>query len=221
VNIYATSIFSYTVGGLPGQSWAQFNWTNKPKIDLASPFGRLPRVAFPLALGVLLGSPSTEVLPANYKPDSWVTIGTVSQYLSVKDGPEAIAPKLQSGQPLRGIGVFGRVGYGPTETNRITRDASVALFARGLFDTRPNDSFGVGFYYNGISRPLKDDVAQLSAGTTNVKNEKGVEVFYDFAITPAIRVIPSYQHLWNPLTAEVTRNQGGADVFLVRFSVTL
>jgi porin len=56
----------------------------------------------------------------------------------------------------------------------------------------------VGFYHNGISRPLKDNVANLTGGTSRVKNEQGVEVFYDFAITPAIKLIPSYQHIWNP-----------------------
>ncbi len=220
VNIYAASIFSYKLGDLPGQSWAQFNWTNKPKIDLAKPFGPLSPEAIPQAVGVLVGSPSTEGLPINFKSESWVTVENFSQYLSVKEDPETVAQKLISGQTLRGIGVFGRVGYAPEETNPITRDASIALLAHGLSDRRQNDSFGVGFYHNGISRPLKDNIAHLTGGTSRVKNEQGVEVFYDFAITPAIKLIPSYQHIWNPLSASVARNQRGADVFLARVNVT-
>ena len=220
VNIYAASIFSYKLGDLPGQSWAQFNWTNKPKIDLAKPFGPLSPEAIPQAVGVLVGSPSTEGLPINFKSESWVTVENFSQYLSVKEDPETVAQKLNSGQTLRGIGVFGRVGYAPGETNPITRDASIALLAHGLSDRRQNDSFGVGFYHNGISRQLKDNIARLTEGTSRVKNEQGVEVFYDFAITPAIKLIPSYQHIWNPLSASVARNQRGADVFLARLNVT-
>ncbi len=220
VNIYAASIFSYKLGDLPGQSWAQFNWTNKPKIDLAKPFGPLSPEAIPQAVGVLVGSPSTESLPINFKSESWVTVENFSQYLSVKEDPETVAQKLISGQTLRGIGVFGRVGYAPEETNPITRDASIALLAHGLSDRRQNDSFGVGFYHNGISRPLKDNIARLTGSTSRVKNEQGVEVFYDFAITPAIKLIPSYQHIWNPLSASVARNQRGADVFLARVNVT-
>ncbi len=220
VNIYATSVFSYKVGDLPGQSWAQFNWTNKPKIDLAKPFGPLSAEMIPQAVGILVGSPSTEGLPINFRSDSWVTVENFSQYLSVKDDPEAAAQKLNSGQTLRGIGVFGRVGYAPEETNPITRDASIALLAHGLSDGRQNDSFGVGFYHNGISRPLKNNIARLTGGTSRVKNEQGVEVFYDFAITPAIKLIPSYQHIWNPLSASVARDQRGADVFLARINVT-
>ena len=220
VNIYAASVFSYKLGGLPGQSWAQFNWTNKPKFDLAKPFGPLSPESIPQAVGVLVGSPSTAGLPINFKSESWVTVENFSQYLLVKEEPVTVAQKLGSGQTLRGIGVFGRVGYAPEETNPITRDASIALLAHGLSDRRQHDSFGVGFYHNGISRPLKGNIAHLTGGTSRVKNEQGVEVFYDFAITPAIKVIPSYQHTWNPLSATVARNQRAADVFLARVNVT-
>jgi hypothetical protein len=96
----------------------------------------------------------------------------------------------------------------------------VALFANGLSDQRPDDNFGLGIYHIGISRPLKDDIARLTGATVTPKNENGLEVFYDYAITPAIRVIPSYQHIWNPLTAAVVKNEHGADVFLVRLSLT-
>jgi hypothetical protein len=219
VNLYGAAIFSYKIGDLPGQSWAQYNWTNKPKIDLGTPFGQLSSGTNSQALGILLGSPAVQGVPINHKSDSWLTIGNFSQYLFVKDHPPEIAHKLGSGQPLRGIGIFGRVGYAPPQTNTITRDASIALFAHGVFDFRKNDSFGVGFYYNGISAPLKRDIAQLSGSQNAVENEKGSEIFYDFAIAPAIRFIPSYQHIWDPLTAEVTRNQRGADVFLARIAV--
>jgi porin len=219
INVYGAAIFSYNIGDLPGQSWAQFNWTDKPKIDLRTPFGQLPWGTNSQAVGILLGNPPIQGVPINYKSDSWLTIGNISQYLFVKEHSGAIADKLASGQPLRGIGVFGRVGYAPEQTNTITRDASIALFAHGLFDSRKNDNFGAGFYHNAISSPLKIDIAQLSGGNAVVQNEKGSELFYDFAITPALRIIPSYQHIWNPLTAEVTKNQRGADVFLARFAV--
>ncbi len=43
----------------------------------------------------------------------------------------------------------------------------------------------------------------------------------DFAITPAIRFIPSYQHIWNPIAARVSEHENGADVFLSRMTVGL
>jgi hypothetical protein len=42
-----------------------------------------------------------------------------------------------------------------------------------------------------------------------------MEIFYDYAITPAVRLIPSYQHNWEPLTAQVATKQSEA----VRFGL--
>lgn len=67
---------------------------------------------------------------------------------------------------------------------------------------------------------FKQAIAQFTAGTESVKNERGTEVFYDFAISPAVRIIPSYQHVWNPLIASVATKQDHADLFLLRFAVT-
>ena len=74
VNTYGITIFSYKIGDLPGQSWGQANWTNKPKIDLTSPFGQLSPSEVPQAVAVLLGTPSAQALPINYRGKSWVTI---------------------------------------------------------------------------------------------------------------------------------------------------
>jgi len=41
VDIYVASAFSYKVGDLPGQAWAEGTWTNKAKIDFGAPFGSL------------------------------------------------------------------------------------------------------------------------------------------------------------------------------------
>ena len=220
VNLYLTAIISYQLGGLPGQLSPSFNWSNKPKIDLTSPFGPLTSLAqVSQAVGVLVGSPMTSGLPINFQGQSWFAIANISQYLFVVDDAATIAKKLKSGDVINGIGLFGRVGYAPPETNPITVDGSIALVAHGLVDIRQYDSFGVGYYYNAISNDLKNDVAQLTAGTSTVKDEQGIEIFYDFAITPAVRLIPSYQHIWQPLAAQVATKQNEADVFLARLTV--
>ncbi|WP_426425575.1 carbohydrate porin [Bradyrhizobium genosp. A] len=220
VNLYLTSIASYDIAGLPGQFSPAYNWTNKPKIDLGAPFGPLTSVAaVTQAVGGLLGANSTNGLPANFKNESWFAIANVSQYLFVADDPAAVAQKLKSGEPLRGIGVFGRVGYAPEDTNTITRDASIGLFARGLLDRRENDSFGIGYYYNQISSKFKTDVSLLTRGAASAHDESGLEVFYDVAITPAVRLIPSYQHIWHPLSAEVATGHQSADVFQARLTM--
>jgi porin len=95
----------------------------------------------------------------------------------------------------------------------------VALFAHGLWEARKYDRFGAGYYYNAISNDLKNSIKGLTFNTASVNDEKGMEIFYDFAITPAIRFIPSYQHIWDPIAAQVSKHENGADVFLSRITV--
>jgi len=219
VNIYLTSMISYDIGGLPGVFSPVYNWSNKPKINLDSPFGALASGAQGTqAIGSLLGLASNEGLPTNFKDESWFALATISQYLYLKDDAATVARKRKTGEQIRGIGVFARLGYAPEETNPITQDASVALFAYGLLDSREYDSFGIGYYYDKISDKLKNSIATISGGEAIAYDESGIEVFYNFAITPAVRLIPSYQHIWHPLAAEVAEQRESADIFQVRLT---
>jgi hypothetical protein len=218
VNLYSAAILTYRLGDLPGQFEPQFNWTNDPKIDFSHPFGSLGAAQIPQAVGTLLGtSQSTQGLPINRSPDAWGAIANFSQYLFVTDDEAMIAQKLRSGQPLQGLGVFGRFGYSPPHIAPITYDASIALFAHGLVPRREYDSFGAGFYYNAVSGYLKGDIGQLTGRRPS--DEKGIELFYDFAVSPAVRLILSYQHAWNPLIAGVSANENSADVFMTRVTL--
>jgi hypothetical protein len=78
----------------------------------------------------------------------------------------------------------------------------------------------LGFYDNVVSEEFKDVVRQLTLGT-DVNNERGFEMFYDFALTPALRIIPSYQYVWNPLVAQVAVGHRSASVFLLRLTAVL
>ncbi len=219
VNLYLTAVASYSIGGLPGQFSPAFNWSNQAQLNLKDPFGPLSPAQVPQAIGVLLGSGETQGLPVHNSSNSCFLIANASQYLYVIDEPEVVGEKLRSGQPLRGLGVFGRAGWAPEGTNPITADGSVALFARGLADSRPYDSFGIGWYLNGFSSDLKHQIATLTQGSRSLQNEQGLEVFYDFALTPAVRITPSYQHIWNPMAAQVVNGNEFADLWMIRTTV--
>jgi porin len=55
--------------------------------------------------------------------------------------------------------------------------------------TRRNSAFGIGYYYYEFSSDLRSAVAPL----VNLKNEQGVEIFYNFAITPWFGVTADLQ----------------------------
>ena len=193
VNLYWQATVSYSIAGLPGNAAVLGTWTNKPKLDLAS--------------------------PPNFKKESWFEAANFSQYLYLIEDSTSIPQKLKSGQPLRGIGVFGRLGYAPDNTNPVARHASLALYGYGLLDARKYDSFGVGYYWNGTSSDLRDTLERVTLNKFHLEDEKGLEVFYDFAVTPAIRLIASYQYIWDPLVTQVKTRQDHAGAFLLRTTV--
>jgi porin len=101
------------------------------------------------------------------------------------------------GSKDRGLGLFGRVGVTDGELNPIQNFYSVGVGGKGLIPGRERDSFGVGYYYLGVSDkigPLVDDVL--------ANNEQGVEAYYNFAVTPWLKISPDVQVV-DPLLEDV------------------
>jgi len=58
---------------------------------------------------------------------------------------------------------------------------------------RKQDTFGVGYFYVGISDSLK----QLAPNLLPIRDEQGVELFYNIAVTPWCHITPDLQEV-NP-----------------------
>jgi porin len=82
-------------------------------------------------------------------------------------------------------GVFGRFGITDGEAV-FDWDMSVGLGGKGMFSSRPNDTFGIGYYYTAPS-----DIPLLRA--VGVDDEQGVEAWYNFEITPWLHVTADLQ----------------------------
>jgi len=198
----------------------QYSWSNRAQINRSDPFGTLSPASVPNAVGALLGASSTAGLPVNYRTGSCFGSVICLNICSSRTIPQPSTRKVEEWAAFARLrGILLRFGYGPPDTSTLTWDASVALFAGGLMGSRPDDSFGVGFFYNGVSNDVKNSITRLTQGTSSATDEQGVELFYDFAITPAARLNFSYQHIWNPLIAKVTQNQNHANVVLARLSI--
>jgi len=59
-----------------------------------------------------------------------------------------------------------------------------------------------GILWNQFSHYFKGDISSLTSRYFHSEEREGYEIFYDFALTPALRIIPE-SHIWNPLTAKV------------------
>ena len=158
---------------LPGNLRLDMIWTSEPKINTDNN----PRI-------VIQGLVNNADLPKSNS--NWMVNFNFDQYLYLSD-PESPGDSLHF-TPYRsepeGIGIFGRFGYGGSSGNVINLFGSFGVGGRGVIPTRPNDRYGIGWYFMDFPSSFKT-VAKL-------QSETGVEAFYNFAITP-----------WAQLTADV------------------
>jgi porin len=78
---------------------------------------------------------------------TWAVYWSAFQYLYVDDsGPVLI--EMSGAAKHQGFGLFARVGFADEETNPIDISVSGGIGGRGLIPVRPNDTYGLGYYYN-------------------------------------------------------------------------
>ena len=113
------------------------------------------------------------------KDGSWCVYYNFDQYI--------YEPKKGSG---RGIGVFGRIGISDGNPNPMRSFFSVGIGGKGVAAGRPLDGFGLGSYYIDVSNPKFTG----PLGTREfLRDEYGVEAYYNVAVTPWMRLSPDIQ----------------------------
>ncbi len=113
------------------------------------------------------------------KKGSWNIHYNFDQYL--------YEPKKGSGQ---GVGIFARFGASDGNPNFMHYFYSLGIGGKGMFESRPNDRFGLGYYYMDVNNPK---LTGLFQNTKLLRDEYGFEAFYNFAITPWLQLTPDIQ----------------------------
>ena len=130
--------------------------------------------------------------PTTFVRGSWWTTYLFDQALWVDPADQT-----------RSYGVFGNAGISGGDPNPIKWSFIGGVGGSSPLANRPLDYFGVAYYYLSISDNLKDIVRPILP----LRNERGVELFYKFGVTP-----------WFDVTADmqvVTPILGFADTSLV------
>ncbi|HSQ54742.1 MAG TPA: carbohydrate porin, partial [Gemmata sp.] len=86
-------------------------------------------------------------------------------------------------------GVFGQFGISDGNPNPVRFIANGGIGGRSLFPRRKFDTFGIGYFYFGLS----DNFKSLASPFLPQRDEYGVEVFYNLAITPWARLTADLQ----------------------------
>jgi porin len=99
--------------------------------------------------------------------------------------------------PREGIGLFGQAGISDGNPNKLDWEALVGIGGTGLIPGRSHDQYGIGYYYYSVSDVLKDSLRH-----DNIRDEQGVEIFYNAALTPWLSVGPDLQIIEPSLNKE-------------------
>ncbi len=91
--------------------------------------------------------------------------------------------------PQRKWGVFGNLGIADNNPSPINWFASAGISGASPVAGRTADTFGIGYFYLGVSEPLKD----LAPILLPLQNENGVELYYNVAVTPWCQITPDIQ----------------------------
>jgi porin len=90
----------------------------------------------------------------------------------------------------QGIGIFSRLGVSDGNPNFMKFFGSFGVGGKGMFESRPLDKFGLGYYYININNPTLQTFVQTRKF---LRNEYGFEAFYNAAITPWLLLTPDLQ----------------------------
>jgi porin len=90
----------------------------------------------------------------------------------------------------RGVGVFGRLGVADGNPNFMKFFSSIGVGGKGVFESRPLDQFGLGYYFININNP---SIQSLLQTRDFLRDEYGFEAYYNFALTPWALLTPDIQ----------------------------
>ena len=92
-----------------------------------------------------------------------------------------------------GWGVFTQLSIADKDTSPVTRFFDVGLGGNGIFKERLQDDFGVAYSYTGLSKVLVDNLNLVTVGNVRPRAEHQFEGFYNFHITPWLRLTGDLQ----------------------------
>lgn len=110
---------------------------------------------------------------------TWVVYYNFDQYF--------YEPEKGSG---RGMGLFGRFGAADGDPNFMQHFYSAGVGGTGVFSSRPDDRFGLGYYYVDVESPTLQGPLRTRSF---LRDEWGFEAFYNVALTPWLLLTPDIQ----------------------------
>jgi porin len=158
-------------------------------------------VDFPVTIGGLSGHQGFVALYSTEEGTDLNDIGDTflpswpPDYPGIKDNNYYFAYSFDqylyrvSENSTEGFGLFGQFGISDGNPSRLYWSALVGIGGNGLIPGRSRDNWGIGYYYDVPSPDLKESLSRR----LTLRDEQGMEMFYNFAVTPWFTVGPDLQ----------------------------
>ena len=93
--------------------------------------------------------------------------------------------------PNEAWGITFKAGIADGNPNYVRANIIAGIGGSPLFFGRPQDSFGLGYFYYNLSEVLEEYISPFAAGT----DESGFELFYNYAVTPWFYIGADMQYI--------------------------
>ena len=124
--------------------------------------------------------PGPPLNPVEPKRGSWSVSYVFRQYVVERGNKD-------------GWGLFTQLSIADKDRSPVTRFFNVGLGGNGLIASRRNDDFGISYAYTDLSEVLKDNLNLITLGLLRPQPEHQFEGFYNFHITPWMRLTGDVQ----------------------------
>jgi porin len=153
-------------------------------------FGKFDDVHFDVD-GNSLAAPSSNGVARTHRGDYGV-YGVIDQMLW----------RLPGDDPKKGVGAFARASWSPSDRNLIDLYAEAGVNFMGLWDKRPDDSFGLAASFSQLSPGLREldlEKAFFEKTALPLRNyELVVELTYQARIVAGWTIQPDFQYIFHP-----------------------
>jgi porin len=141
--------------------------------------------------GKSLADPSSKGMARTHRGDHGV-YGVIDQMLW----------RLPGDDPKKGVGAFVRAFLSPSDRNLIDFSANAGVNFMGLWDKRPDDSFGLATSFSQLSPSLREldlEKAFFAKTALPLRNyELVVELTYQAQIVAGWTIQPDFQYIFHP-----------------------
>ncbi|PZO02361.1 MAG: porin [Alphaproteobacteria bacterium] len=168
VTVSLSTTFPVSLGGRPGFQAIRGVYSTQRGLNLND----IPQLALP---------PEAEAV-AGEKSGRWYMAYSFQQYLF-----------QQAQDPTRGWGVFGQFAISDGNPNTIESSVLVGIGGDSPLAQRPRDRWGIGYFRYNLSGALLDGLDAV--GIDNLREEQGVEAFYNVALTGNLRLTGNLNYI--------------------------